>query len=669
MGGVHNRRPTKHLSRTNAGEDGMNANLMMWFQARKKSTSRCRCQSVRRLNLERLDDRRLLAADLDWGELDFRTIDGTGNNESEWLQGAAGTPLIRMAGDAEYPDDIGDDMGGNILPNPRLISNQIADQGDELIFNDHRMSDFVWQWGQFLDHDISFTGSSPENGTAYIDVMEEGDPLGPGPIPFVRSDYVTDEAGVRQQVNQITSYIDASNVYGSSDERADALRTFVGGKLKTSEGDLLPLNVAGLPNAGDGNPAAPLFLAGDVRANEQVGLTAMHTLFVREHNRLAERLAKKLPKASDEQLYQLARKIVGAELQIITYNEFVPAVLGKNALPGYRGYDASVNASIANEFSTALFRFGHSMLSPQLLLLDGSRNVVGSLPLKNAFFNRDFLKNDPQNVDRVLRGLAAQTSQMIDNKIVDDVRNFLFGPPGAGGLDLASLNIQRGRDSGLPDYNQLRETYGLPRVTSFDEIGSDPDVWEKLAGLYGSVDNIDPWVGALAEQHMPGASVGPLIYAALVDQFTRLRDGDRFFYLNDSDLNQPSVRSAVNLDSVTLSKIIRWNTGIQNLPADVFTVRGKNHTFQPVTGLDVDAMIASDNHVVAADRRSSAEEVIVVVTTAKTASLVPPAAPTDGGECPVNDAIKPPSAATDDLLVDDLLVGHLRAELPAPLRH
>src|SRR5205823_1787394 len=106
-----------------------------------------------------------------------------------------------------------------------------------------------------------------------------------------------------------------------------------------------------------------LFLAGDVRANENSELTSLQTLFVREHNRLATQIAKQHPAWSDEQIYQQARRLVIGEIQNITYNEWLPALLGQNALPRYTGYNPGVNPGISNEFSTAAFRFGHSMLT------------------------------------------------------------------------------------------------------------------------------------------------------------------------------------------------------------------------------------------------------------------------------------------------------------------
>ena len=145
--------------------------------------------------------------------------------------------------------------------------------------------------GQFLDHDIDLTESDAANGMAPIGISSPEDVLAPGPIPFARSNFQSgtgSEGLPRQQINEVTAFIDASQVYGSDETRAAELRLGVGGLLKTSAGNLLPMNVSGLPNAGGSGP--DMFMAGDVRANENVGLTAMHTTFVREHNRLAHLL-------------------------------------------------------------------------------------------------------------------------------------------------------------------------------------------------------------------------------------------------------------------------------------------------------------------------------------------------------------------------------------------
>src|SRR6185295_17624543 len=159
----------------------------------------------------------------------------------------------------------------------------------------------------------------------------------------------------------------------------------------------------------------------------------------------------------------------------------------------------------------------------------GYVTVDGEMELRDAFFNPNVYRQT--GPDGMLKYAASTHAEEMDNQLVDSLRNFLFGAPGQGGLDLASLNIQRGRDHGLADYNSVRAAYGLPRVTSFAQITSDTTLQQKLQTLYnGDVNNIDLWVGAMAEDHVPGTSVGPLVRRILADQFQRLRDGDRFWY-------------------------------------------------------------------------------------------------------------------------------------------
>lgn len=461
---------------------------------------------------------------------EFRTIDGTQNNLTNPDWGSAVMPLRRLT-TSDYADDDGAPAGAD-RASARAISNAVAAQVGS-IPNAARASDFVWQWGQFLDHDLDLTRAAapPEPfdipiplGDPFFDPADTGTQI----IPLNRSRFDMVD-GVRQQINEITAYIDASQVYGSDPARAQALRTLDGtGRLKISPGLLLPFNEHGFPNAPNDNDPT-FFLAGDVRANEQVGLTAMHTLCVREHNRWAA-LFQLHPTLSDDEIYQRARAMVAAEMQAITYNEFLPVLLGRHALKPYTGYNPNVNAGIANVFSTAAFRFGHSMLSPVLLRLDRRNRPIpaGHLPLQDAFFAPQEII--AHGIEPILRGLARQKAQEIDNSIVDAVRNFLFGPPGAGGFDLASLNIQRGRDHGLPSYNQVRLDFALDPATSFADISSNPTVRTTLASVYATVDDVDIWVGGLAEDHVPGALVGETFFTILKDQFERLRDGDRFWY-------------------------------------------------------------------------------------------------------------------------------------------
>lgn len=374
------------------------------------------------------------------------------------------------------------------------------------------------------------------------------------------------EPNPRQQINQITGYLDGSVVYGSDASRTAALRTFQRGALKTSTGNLPPLNVDGLPNANDAHrvPDNELFLCGDVRSNENVELSAIHTLFVREHNQIAAAIAAANHSLNDEKIFQMTRRIVAGELQVITYREFLPALLGPNALRSYTGYKDDVNSGIATEFSTAAYRIGHTLVNDDVEFLDNEGNPIREeLDLDDAFFNPDPLKES--GADPVLKYLATDNAQAVDTKIVGDLRNFLFGPPGAGGFDLASLNVQRGRDHGLADYNSTRVAYGLPRVTAFSQITSDPDLQAKLFQLYGNVDSIDLWIGGLAEDHVPGASVGPTFRKIIANQFERVRDGDRFWYQRVFSGSQLQA-----LQQTRLSDIIRRNTVITKIQDNVF---------------------------------------------------------------------------------------------------
>jgi hypothetical protein len=370
----------------------------------------------------------------------------------------------------------------------------------------------------------------------------------------------------RQQTTLITAYIDASMVYGSDANRAAALRTFVGGALKTSAGNLLPFNTGGLENANDAHIYADnqLFLAGDIRANENVELTSIQTLFMREHNQLAAAIAAANPRLTDEQIYQRARRIVAAEVQVITFREFLPALLGSGALRPYAGYNPDVNAGLATEFSTAAFRIGHTLINDDVEFLDNDgAEVRDGLSLAYAFFNpAPVIEVGP---DPLLKYLATDNAQEVDTQLVDGLRNFLFGPPGAGGLDLASLNIQRGRDHGLADYNTVRTAYGLTVVTAFSQITADTAMQAKLAALYGDVNSIDLWVAGLAEDHLAGSSVGQTFSRIIARQFERFRDGDRFWYERIF-----TGRQLAALRATRLSDVIRRNTTITKLQDNVF---------------------------------------------------------------------------------------------------
>lgn len=503
----------------------------------------------------------------------YRSFDGVNNNLAHPLWGSAGSDYLREASGAHYADGRSTPAGAG-RPSARVISNAVVDQAGATTADERGLSTCVYEFGQFLDHDI---GLAAGGFTEAFDIsVPAGDPYfdpaatGTMKIWMDRSafDPATGVTNARQQVNKVTSFIDASQIYGSDSARAAWLRSGTGGRLKvrpTPYGDMLPLNDGTQANDDAvGNPVTSLVVAGDVRANEQPGLTSFHTVFLREHNLHADRLAAAHADWSDERLYQEARKIVIAEMQVIVYNEFLPALLGR-PLPPYTGYKPHINPGLSNAFATAAYRNGHSMVGPDIGIVNADFVEIGSLPLQNVFFSPGVIAS-VGGVDPFIRYFAIDIQQKTDTRIVDPLRNFLFGPPGAGGFDLGALNIQRGRDHGLGDYNTVRRDFGLPKVRTFSQITSNAAMARSLANLYGSVDNIDAWVGMLAEDHLPGSSLGPTHTAVLTDQFMRLRDGDRFWYQN----GQFNRQQLAVIESTRLSDIMKRNTGVGRLQPRMF---------------------------------------------------------------------------------------------------
>ena len=498
---------------------------------------------------------------------EFRTFDGKGNNVSDL--GAAGRPDLRTT-TIGYGDGVGSPAGADRL-GAREISNLVNAQSD-VFPNPANISSFVWAWGQFIDHDMTLTRSAVPSEDFSIPVPR-GDPqfdpgnTGKKVLPFERSEFATVD-GIRQQLNGNSALLDASMVYGSGQERADALRAFDGtGHLKTGDGNLLPFNVDGLPNQPSRGPVAKFFLAGDVRVNENSGLTALQTLWMREHNFWADSIKAGDPTLDDDGIFFRARAIVGAEIQLITYRDFLPILLGPNALTPYAGYNAAVDPRVALVFSTAAFRVGHTLLPPTLLNFNKQGVQTGEIALGSTIFQPNLITNT--GIEPYLRGLAKQIPQEIDAYIIDAMRNFVIGGGAQPrGFDLAALNIQRGRDHGLPGYNQVRIDYGLTPKASFADITSNLDIQAKLASAYSSPDDVDFWVGAISEDHFNGGLVGETVFAISKEQFERTRDGDRYWYESYLD---PATLATVQ--GQTLTTIIKRNAAIgRELQDDAFHV-------------------------------------------------------------------------------------------------
>lgn len=502
---------------------------------------------------------------------EFRSIDGRKTSPGDL--GSAGTTDLRNT-TVGYGDGKGTPGGGDRL-SPRAISNIVCAQPTP-IPNSLNVSGFFFAWGQMMDHDMVLTKVA--NPAEEFDIpVPQCDPIfdkkctGTVVLPFQRSNSTTDINGIRQQINANTAFLDASFVYGSDLTRSQVLRAFDGlGHLVTSDGNFMPFNTGNLPNQPNAavDPAA-FFLGGDVRANENLALLAMQTFFVRDHNSWADTLHAADSTLTDDDLYLRARAIVGAEIQLITYRDFLPILLGPNALTPYTGYNQTVDPRVALAFNTAAFRFGHSLLPPVISRLNKKLVSQGDIALGQAIFAPSLLT--ALGLEPYLRGLAWKPAQELDNQIIDGVRNFQVGGTRPTGFDLAALNIQRGRDNGLPGYNQVRIDYGLTPKASFADVTTNQALQIALTTAYpNGPDDADLWVVGLCEDHINGGMVGETFWTIIKEQMQRTRDGDRFWYEGYLD-----ATTLATVQAETLSSIIkRVDTFInRELPDDAFHVQ------------------------------------------------------------------------------------------------
>jgi peroxidase len=496
---------------------------------------------------------------LQFRTLDFRTIDGSNNNRADPTLNQANTDFARV-GPANFADGFNEMTTG---PNPREISNIVVAQEDAGEDGPHLIDDngialsgMMYAWGQFIDHDLDLQKNATTTDIS-ITVPEDDQFLPPGSsIPLTRAaiDPATGVPGKpATAINTVTGWFDGSQIYGSDAATAASLRT-ADGHMKMSEGDNLPIV---------DSPQGLAFAAGDVRAQENPDLTALQVLFVREHNYQVDRLQAEHPHWSGDRLYDTAKAITTAEMVNITYSEFLPHLLGEDAIKPYHGYDPTVDPRISEEFAGAAYRFGHSIVSDEISAISNLGEFTSEQTLAESFFEapETFAAT---GADGLLRHLSGDLANPLDAKIVDGLRNFLVDPP--DGMDLAAINIQRGHDLGLGTLNQTREALGLAPYTSFDQLSSDPETAAAFEKAYGDIDAVDLWAGGLAEDHTEGAVIGPTFGRIIGDQFTALRDGDRYYFENQK-FDRETMRE---IESTTLSDLILRDTDTTAMQADAF---------------------------------------------------------------------------------------------------
>ncbi|NXF30734.1 PERM Myeloperoxidase, partial [Nyctibius bracteatus] len=543
--------------------------------------------------------------------LRYRTITGRCNNRRNPLLGASNRALVRWL-PAEYEDGVslprgwteGKRFNGFPLPLVRQVSNEIVRFPTAQLRLDQQRSLMFMQWGQFIDHDLDFSPDTPArvtfSGTVDCDTscakqppcfpikIPRNDPRIRNTndcLPFFRSaPACTGKRKVREQINALTSFLDGSVVYGSEVSLARRLRDLtnqlgllaVNQKFNDRGKEYMPFGPVPKEPCLVASKGAkiPCFLAGDSRANEMLELTCMHTLFVREHNRLARRLKRLNPHWNGERLYQEARKILGAMIQIITYRDYLPLLLGtsfRRLIPPYRGYKESVDPRISNVFTLA-FRFAHAAVPPTVDRLNQNYKPTGpKLLLRSTFFAVWRIVKEG-GIDPYLRSLMANQAKLMTQKqmVVDELRDRMFEQVERIGFDLPALNMQRGRDHGLPGYSSWRKFCGLSQPSGLKTLAKvlrNRGLAKKFMRLYGTPKNIDIWLGALAEPFVKGGRVGPLMACLIGTQFRNVRDGDRFWWENKGVFT-PQQRSS--LAKISLSRIICDNTHISKVSRHIF---------------------------------------------------------------------------------------------------
>ncbi|WKX96764.1 hypothetical protein Q1695_012872 [Nippostrongylus brasiliensis] len=546
----------------------------------------------------------------------YRTHSGWCNNLQRPESGSAFQPLIYLL-PPQYDDGIdkprSTSIRGTPLPNPRLISNIVHKD----VFREHpKYSHMTMQFGQFISHDITHSPVSPGPNNEVLNCtrcdsfftvspnclpvpIPEGDPFfttsdqegPPRCLAFIRSLNGQNQLGPRRQINQLTSYIDGSVIYGSTSCESDDLREGQGGRLKTtfSKPSMSLPTPAKDQSTCRSSEEFPCFESGDERVSQHPAITAMHTLFIREHNRIATELSRINPHWDDEVLYQEARRIVGAEIAHICFNEFLPKILGSELVDEhdlrpktdgyYTGYDSTCESTLSHSFSTAAYRL-HTLTRRIFPRLDGHYDEVDHYDLGDNFKYADVVYDEEHGgIESILLGLVAVPSMAYDRHVTTALRNYLFSKreEPESGLDLIAINIMRGRDHGLPSYVDHREYCGFERPMSFESLSSimDGGSVDALRRAYESVEDVDLFSGLVSEKPIKGAMVGSTAACIIAEQFARIKKCDRFHYEN-SGPQQFTPAQLEQIRQTTLSSVMCANHAwIRKLQPDAFLLPDK----------------------------------------------------------------------------------------------
>ncbi|XP_066582372.1 peroxidasin-like [Prorops nasuta] len=516
----------------------------------------------------------------------YRTHTGRCNNALHPTWGSALEAYTRMLS-PEYEDGVS--MPKLALPSAREVTTRVHSGGLDL--RHPYLMALTALFGEFLAHDLSHTPKMelPDGGrlkccdVEYEHFHPECFPIqadnaigcmeytrsAPHPGSIVQGC----KLGPRQQINQATSYLDLSPIYGSSEEVSTSLRSGSGGAFGTQRRNL-PMASSKSNSCRISSKAFPCFLSGDSRINENPGLTLVHILLMREHNRVASQLEQLNPHWDDETLYQEARRIVIAEMQHITFNEYLPVTLGEAALDKYNlrpttlgyftGYDSRVDATISNAAASAGLFFVAALTPKTLDLVDSrSSHKSGERSLLSAFYApQEFYEAGA--IDRLIAGATAGHSRKPVPPALSEIlldRYFHDGKSKDVAVDYAAQIIQQGRDHGLPAYARWREFCDLSPVRDFDDLRNtmSKESIDKLRLTYKKVDEIDLVTGAISEEPSSGSVLGPTFQCLLGRTFRNVRIGDRYWYENGKTPGSFSLQQLEEIRKASMAQILCEN--------------------------------------------------------------------------------------------------------------
>ncbi|CAF0805368.1 unnamed protein product [Brachionus calyciflorus] len=500
-------------------------------------------------------------------------------------------------------------VSGNSLPNPRTVCLKVSPPPSKPLL-ENSISQIYAIFGQLLIHDMSGTSASTDSSGTELDCPCGSTDSNCLPITWPSNDALLNQTcqkfarssasfpdtncslAYREQLNLLSSYIDGSSIYGIDESRANELRTFSDGLLKTSspvtekgqtvtDGTYLPLSN---DTCSSSDTDYKCFLAGEYRTSENLALVSMHTLFNREHNRIAAILKTQNPTWTDENLYQESRRINIAILQHIVYNEWLTMVVGNSSLAPsqnaeyYNGYDSIINPALSNEFSTAAFRFGHSLIRDKFSRYDSAESQLKPLNFTETVFKSDYAYDvKGQGIHSILKGIIKDNCWKFGTFGLE-LQNYLFAKienNTYSATDLLATNIQRGRDHGLQPYTKyVKHCHGID-VKSYDDLKDllSSTARTILQSVYENVDDIDLYAGGLLEKKISNTTLAAKTFSCLImEQFADLKNGDRFYYENGPTVNQGAftLDQLSEIKKITMACLVCNNYGLTTIPKNVF---------------------------------------------------------------------------------------------------